>query len=68
MLSNLMIRLDNGTVFTLRTSGTEPKIKWYSEMKGTEEKETRTRLGLTIHAMIQQLLQPALNSLIPQAK
>ena len=24
---------DNGCVLTIRTSGTEPKIKWYSEIR-----------------------------------
>lgn len=28
---------DNGCVLTLRTSGTEPKIKYYSEMCATPE-------------------------------
>ena len=29
----------NGCVLTLRTSGTEPKIKWYSEMPGSDPAE-----------------------------
>lgn len=35
--SNNMItfELDNDTIFTLRTSGTEPKIKYYSEIRAS---------------------------------
>ena len=27
---------ENGCILTLRTSGTEPKIKWYSEIRQTD--------------------------------
>lgn len=29
----ITFKLDNGLVLTLRTSGTEPKIKYYSELR-----------------------------------
>ena len=60
-------RLENGAVVTLRTSGTEPKIKYYSEMKGSDVTQTAKLLAITIESMIQELLQPELNGLIAKA-
>jgi phosphomannomutase len=54
-------------VVTLRTSGTEPKIKYYSEMKGSDETETAKLLAMTIESMVQELLQPEVNELIAKA-
>jgi len=60
----------NGVVMTLRTSGTEPKIKYYSEMCATEDQGDWTQLQNELHtlaaAVVETLLQPALNGL--QAK
>ena len=35
----LTFSMDNGCVITFRTSGTEPKIKFYSELKATATTE-----------------------------
>lgn len=37
----LTYHFTNGMVFTARTSGTEPKIKWYIEYKGTSMEEAQ---------------------------
>jgi len=34
----------NGVVLTLRMSGTEPKLKYYSEMSGTDPAQTQKKL------------------------
>lgn len=52
---------------TLRTSGTEPKIKYYSEMKGSDATQTAKLLAITIESMVQDLLQPEVNGLIAKA-
>lgn len=31
----ITFKFDNGLVLTMRTSGTEPKIKYYSELRAT---------------------------------
>jgi phosphomannomutase len=35
----ITFKLDNGCVFTIRTSGTEPKIKYYCELAGASAEE-----------------------------
>lgn len=61
----------NGTVLTLRTSGTEPKIKYYSEMCATPEKTNwavlQAELAELVEAVVQELMQPQENALIPKA-
>uniref|UniRef100_A0A1B0CBD0 Phosphoglucomutase/phosphomannomutase n=2 Tax=Lutzomyia longipalpis TaxID=7200 RepID=A0A1B0CBD0_LUTLO len=61
---------DNGTVVTLRTSGTEPKIKYYAEMcaQPTQDNwsELRSTLSEMVDGILQELLQPAKHNLIPK--
>nr|XP_045590179.1 phosphoglucomutase-2-like [Procambarus clarkii] len=61
----------NGCVLTLRTSGTEPKIKYYSEMCAKPEQEDwvalEAELGELVDTVVQELLQPEVNGLIPRA-
>ncbi|KAL5460508.1 hypothetical protein EMCRGX_G033959 [Ephydatia muelleri] len=50
-------------IFTLRTSGTEPKIKYYVEMatkpgSTTSEQEVKKRLKHIVKAIVDELLQP----------
>jgi phosphomannomutase len=56
------VRESNGmdVVFTLRTSGTEPKIKFYSEGIGKVEDKTgsETRLHRIVNVLIFGLLCP----------
>jgi len=60
----------NGVVMTLRTSGTEPKIKYYSEMCAKEGQTDWEKLQAELHtlatAVVETLLQPHANGL--QAK
>lgn len=59
---------ENGCVATLRTSGTEPKIKYYSEIFGdlsTRDKATmEENLKSFVAVFVQELLQPDTNGLI----
>eukprot|EP00743_Colponemidia_sp_Colp-15_P004496 GILK01004848.1.p1 GENE.GILK01004848.1~~GILK01004848.1.p1 ORF type:complete len:617 (-),score=128.04 GILK01004848.1:158-1951(-) len=56
---------ENGGVITLRTSGTEPKIKYYSELKGSDEHQTKEELAAMVDAVIQELFRPEEYGLIP---
>lgn len=62
--------LDNGIVLTIRTSGTEPKIKYYAEAVGKvgdDDWPSVTKLlDDVICHMVEQLLQPEKNNLIPR--
>lgn len=37
---------ENGSVLTMRTSGTEPKIKYYTEMIGSSREECNAKLDI----------------------
>nr|VZH89166.1 unnamed protein product [Spirometra erinaceieuropaei] len=57
---------DNGTILTLRTSGTEPKIKYYSELcaKPTDKRsaaELEAELAELIAIMVEEFYQPKIN-------
>ena len=60
----ITLQLSNGTIFTVRTSGTEPKIKYYSEIFGNNIDSMRKELHKTVEQLITVILQPDLNSLI----
>lgn len=55
----------NGTVLTIRTSGTEPKIKWYSEIRQLDMSKTRedvkNELNNLVQMMIAEFYQPEIN-------
>lgn len=61
--------LENGCVITIRTSGTEPKIKYYSELcsqPGTPEMEWRKQeeeLRSIVSYMVSECFQPEINGL-----
>lgn len=59
----LTIKLSNGCCITLRTSGTEPKIKYYVEMSGVSADNVKSALDTTFNLAIDQLLQPVYNEL-----
>jgi len=62
--------LDNGVVITLRTSGTEPKIKYYTEYCASPENDDWTaveeELAEIVKQMVEELFQPELNNLTPK--
>jgi len=45
-------------VLTLRTSGTEPKIKYYTELKGSDYASTWSELSELVDSIISELLRP----------
>ncbi|XP_068144164.1 glucose 1,6-bisphosphate synthase [Drosophila tropicalis] len=47
----------NGAVVTLRTSGTEPKIKYYAEMCGKPEDKNWEKLTNTLKRMVDAIVQ-----------
>lgn len=59
----------NGVVVTLRTSGTEPKIKYYAEMCAKPEERDWESLRITltklVDEIVEKLLEPKLNNLTP---
>uniref|UniRef100_A0A914C422 Phosphoglucomutase (alpha-D-glucose-1,6-bisphosphate-dependent) n=1 Tax=Acrobeloides nanus TaxID=290746 RepID=A0A914C422_9BILA len=65
--------LENGSIATLRASGTEPKIKYYIELKtdpGKEEKDLQSvldELGELEKNVVETLLQPQRYGLQPRA-
>ncbi len=54
----------NGCVATLRTSGTEPKIKYYVELHGPVPAEVQRTLEHMVHGIVQEMLEPEKNGLI----
>ncbi|KYN37350.1 Phosphoglucomutase-2 [Trachymyrmex septentrionalis] len=57
----------NGLVTTLRTSGTEPKIKYYNELCGSPGEDLnklKCILSEMVSAIVAEFLQPEINGLI----
>nr|CAD7399458.1 unnamed protein product [Timema cristinae] len=58
---------NNGLVVTLRTSGTEPKIKYYTELCAAPEEQNmdhlREVLKEMVDAIVEDFLQPEKNNL-----
>ncbi|KAI8081681.1 uncharacterized protein BX664DRAFT_366909 [Halteromyces radiatus] len=59
----ITFRLENSTVFTIRTSGTEPKIKYYSELRGESEEQAKQDLTKVVTSIGQDLLEYERNGL-----
>ncbi|KAK6636317.1 hypothetical protein RUM43_009976 [Polyplax serrata] len=68
----ITFRFTNGLVATLRTSGTEPKLKYYSELCADPKEQNRNKVVQTLNEMIQGLinefLEPERNGLLPRAE
>jgi len=64
--------LENGIVITLRTSGTEPKIKYYTEYcakPGVPQSEwinLEAELSKIVDETVESLLQPSINNIKPK--
>jgi len=54
---------ENGGVITLRGSGTEPKLKYYTDLKGENPEQTKIILDDMVKVTIDQLLEPEKNGL-----
>ncbi|KAL4710591.1 hypothetical protein ACJJTC_003227 [Scirpophaga incertulas] len=65
----VMFRCSNGLSATIRTSGTEPKLKYYSELvcqaegQGEQEK-AKQKVKEIVQAFIDELVQPKQNGLV----
>ena len=62
----IMFEFANGVTVTLRTSGTEPKIKFYTEIAGQpgEQREAlQSRLEAFVERVVEEMLQPTLHGL-----
>jgi len=62
----IMFEFSNGCTVTLRTSGTEPKIKFYTELAGKlgETRESvQDSLTSFVEALVEEMLQPTLHGL-----
>ena len=59
-----------GVVLTLRTSGTEPKLKYYTEYCAPPDNKDwaglQTELGQIVTTVMEELFQPKLNNLQPK--
>ncbi|XP_047119897.1 phosphoglucomutase-2 isoform X3 [Schistocerca piceifrons] len=66
----LTFTFKNGLVATLRTSGTEPKLKYYTELCASPTEQNIEVLKDTLEDMIkgiiEEFLQPEVNGLIPR--
>jgi phosphomannomutase len=65
----IMYEFANGCSVTLRTSGTEPKIKFYTEIAGNRSNprskyELEKELKIFVDVLINEFLQPDLNNLV----
>nr|CAI5863992.1 unnamed protein product [Callosobruchus analis] len=68
----ITFNFSNGLVCTLRTSGTEPKIKYYTEMCASPDIKDRTQIVTTLEEMVagicEEMLQPKENGLQARAE
>ncbi|KAI8928537.1 hypothetical protein BC831DRAFT_448321 [Entophlyctis helioformis] len=54
----LTLELENGALMTLRTSGTEPKIKYYTELRASTLDAAKRDLQAVVDSMIDICLRP----------
>ncbi|KAI5616561.1 phosphoglucomutase-2, partial [Silurus asotus] len=61
----------NGGVATMRTSGTEPKIKYYTELcaapGNSDVTQLKAELDTLVDAIVENFFQPTKNNLIPRS-
>ena len=56
-------QFSNGVVATLRSSGTEPKLKWYAEASGSDDATARAEVRRTVQLILDDMLRPELHGL-----
>ena len=64
----ITLEFEEGCVATIRTSGTEPKIKYYSEIcrkpnDGMSKEDARKKIDELVHHLVETLLEPEKNNL-----
>ncbi|XP_059470245.1 phosphopentomutase [Neocloeon triangulifer] len=66
----ITLEFENGLVTTLRTSGTEPKIKYYTELCASPQQQDKEALHKILQEMVDaicnELLQPSVYGLKPR--
>uniref|UniRef100_A0A8C4RRP8 Phosphoglucomutase 2 n=1 Tax=Erpetoichthys calabaricus TaxID=27687 RepID=A0A8C4RRP8_ERPCA len=66
----LTFTFSNGGVATMRTSGTEPKIKYYAEIcappGNSDPEQLKTELKSLVDAIVEDFFEPEKNNLTPQ--
>lgn len=55
---------ENGAIATIRASGTEPKLKYYVEVVGTDAAEARSKMDAMTAAVVENFLKPEQNNLV----
>ncbi|KAJ8721282.1 hypothetical protein PYW07_002057 [Mythimna separata] len=65
----IIFRCSNGLSVTIRTSGTEPKLKYYSELvcqapTRSEQESMNAKLQVIVKEFVEELLQPKENGLL----
>jgi phosphoglucomutase len=63
---NITIFFDNEAVVTLRTSGTEPKLKYYAEINGNDMQTAQQTINSIVDAVVTHIIQPEKYGLIAQ--
>ncbi|XP_017781760.1 PREDICTED: phosphoglucomutase-2 [Nicrophorus vespilloides] len=65
----ITFEFDNGLICTLRTSGTEPKIKYYTELCDSSKDASYLKVGenlkMLVDGLTTELLEPKKNNLAP---
>jgi len=56
-------QFSNGVVATLRTSGTEPKLKYYTEGSGPDPVAVRAELARTVALILEHMIEKAKHGL-----
>ena len=54
----------NNALVTIRTSGTEPKIKWYAQLT-SQSPDAAKELAELVEALVATCLEPEKNGLLP---
>jgi len=52
----ITFEFENGLTATLRTSGTEPKVKYYTELRGAPEERDWNKVTETLHEMVEAII------------
>eukprot|EP01069_Polyplicarium_translucidae_P003769 Polyplicarium_translucidae@DN2403_c0_g1_i1.p2 len=61
----ITLYFENGAYLTLRTSGTEPKLKWYSEYSAADAAAAKATLADVVAAVKAEVMQPQKYPLLP---